>query len=317
LNFKPVLIAAALTTFGAASTYAQTAPQTTPAAPAPTLQNQAKMDVGVSADTRKLIGRNIQNQNNETIGEIEAIFLNSEGKVDGVVVGVGGFLGINQREVLVSWKDLNIVNNGEKVTVNMTKDQIKAMPEYKYRDPSYRGQVFTDSGIYRDEKRAETRRAEREERRADREERREERRVDRVERRADSDRRTDNDRRMDTDRRAATERTPADRPAISTSRDFNADGHMSAEALIGASVRNANNEKVGEIVDVYVDNKGQIHTVVVSVGGFLGMGAKHVAVQWSELQPRRDGNSLMVTSNWTKDSLKAMPEYKHEQAQQK
>jgi sporulation protein YlmC with PRC-barrel domain len=122
---------------------------------------------------------------------------------------------------------------------------------------------------------------------------------------------------LDSDRRAVNERTPADRPVRANSRDFNADGHLSVEALTGASVRNANNEKVGEIVDAFVDEKGQIHTVVVSVGGFLGMGSKHVAVKWSELQAKRDGNSLMVMSNWTKDSLKSMPEYKHEQAQQK
>jgi sporulation protein YlmC with PRC-barrel domain len=306
LKFKPIAIAAAITTFGAASVYAQTAPQTPPATPAPattpapTLQNQAKLDAGVTADTRKLIGRNIQNQNNETIGEIEAIFLNSEGKVDGVVVGVGGFLGIGQREVLVSWKDLNIINNGEKVTVNMTKDQLKAMPAYKYKDPTYRGQIFTDAGLYRDGTRADTRATD-----------------TRTPPATTAERAPATTDRPATDRRAATERMPADRPATVTTRDFNADGHMSVEALTGASVRNANNEKVGEIVDAYVDDKGQIHTVVVSVGGFLGMGSKHVAVKWSELQPKRDGNSLMVMSNWTKDSLKSMPDYKREQAQQK
>ena len=300
MNLKPIAIAAALTTFGAATVYAQTTPQNPPAKPAPAMQNEAKMDVGASADTRKLIGRNIQNQNNETIGEIEAVFLNSQGKVDGVVVGVGGFLGINQREVLLAWKDLNIMNNGEKVTVNMTKDQLKAMPEYKYKDPSYRGQIFTDAGIYRDGTRADNRVND-----------------SRTPPAKTAERAPAADRQMTDDRRAANERTAADRPAANTSRDFNAEGHMSAEALIGASVRNANNEKVGEIVDAYVDEKGQIHTVVVSVGGFLGIGSKHVAVKWSELQPKRDGNSLMVMSNWTKDSLKSMPDYKHEQAQQK
>jgi len=282
LKLKPIAIAAALTTFGAASVYAQTAPQTPPAAPAPTMQNQAKMDIGVSADTRKLIGRNIQNQNNETIGEIEAIFLDSAGKVAGVVVGVGGFLGINQREVLISWKDLNIINNGEKVTVNMTKDQLKAMPEYKYKDPTYRGQIFTDTGVYRDGTRADTR---------------------------PIDTRTPP---ATAERRAATERTPANRPATGIGHDFNADGHLSVEALTGASVRNANNEKVGEIVDAYVDEKGQIHTVVVSVGGFLGVGSKDVAVKWSDIKQSRDGKSVVLTTSFSKDELKSMPDYKYE-----
>ena len=289
MPLKPIAIAAALTTFGAASLYAQTAPQTPPK-PAPALQNEAKTDI--SADTRKLVGRNIKNMQNETVGEIEAIFLNKDGKVDGVVVGVGGFLGINQREVLISWKELKIENNGEKVTVNMTKDQLKAMPAYKYKDPSYRGQVFTDSGIYRDSPRTDAR--------------------------IDPNTPTTMERRADADRRATTDRTnPTDRAAVNNSatRDFNAEGNMSADAIIGASVRNANNDKVGEIVDAYVDKKGQIQQVVVSVGGFLGIGSKHVAVKWTDLQPRRDGNSLVVMSNWNKESLKAMPDYKYDRQQ--
>lgn len=99
-----------------------------------------------SADTRKLIGRNIQNAQNETIGEIKSIYIGKDGKVDSVIVSVGGFLGVGDREIRIAWSDLNISGNGEKVTVNMTKDEFKAKPEYKYASGSYRGRVFTDTG---------------------------------------------------------------------------------------------------------------------------------------------------------------------------
>jgi hypothetical protein len=46
--------------------------------------------------------------------------------------------------------------------------------------------------------------------------------------------------------------------------------------------------------------------VVVSVGGFLGVGTKHVAVKWSELKVGRDGKDLTLTTDWTKDTLKAI-----------
>ena len=58
-----------------------------------------------------------------------------------------------------------------------------------------------------------------------------------------------------------------------------------------------------------------VDSVVVSVGGFLGVGNKNVAVKWSDLKIGRDGKSLMLTTNWTKDSLTAMPDYKYERRQ--
>jgi sporulation protein YlmC with PRC-barrel domain len=97
--------------------------------------------------------------------------------------------------------------------------------------------------------------------------------------------------------------------------DFNSYGEISGNAFIGTNVRNQNNEIVGKVEDVYVDDRGTIRTVVVSVGGFLGVGTKDVAVRWSDIGRSRDGKSLVLTTNWTKDSLKAMPEYKYERRQ--
>ena len=54
---------------------------------------------------------------------------------------------------------------------------------------------------------------------------------------------------------------------------------------------------------------------MVSVGGFLGVGTKDVAVRWSDIGRSRDGRSLVLTTNWTKDSLKAMPNYEYKRRQ--
>jgi len=82
--------------------------------------------------------------------------------------------------------------------------------------------------------------------------------------------------------------------------------------VIGAKIRNANRDTVGSVQDLYVDASGAIKTVVVSVGGFLGVGSKDVAVKWSDIKSSRDGNSLVLTTNLDKDQLKAMPDYKYE-----
>jgi hypothetical protein len=46
----------------------------------------------------------------------------------------------------LAWPDLNISDYGEKVIVNMTKDEVKAKPEYKYSKAEWRDHVFSDKG---------------------------------------------------------------------------------------------------------------------------------------------------------------------------
>jgi sporulation protein YlmC with PRC-barrel domain len=104
----------------------------------------------------------------------------------------------------------------------------------------------------------------------------------------------------------------ASAPAAESTGDFNAHGQMSGSALIGAKVHNDRKETVGSINDVYLDDSGKVQAVIVSVGGFLGVGAKTVAVKWDDIKYGRDGKSLMLTTGLTADALKAMPDYKTE-----
>jgi hypothetical protein len=90
---------------------------------------------------------------------------------------------------------------------------------------------------------------------------------------------------------------------------------MSANAVIGTKVKNSNKDTVGSVEDMYVDSSGNIKTVVLSVGGFLGVGSKDVAVKWSDLKQTRDGKDLVLTTSLSKDELKALPDYKYERRQ--
>ena len=101
---------------------------------------------------------------------------------------------------------------------------------------------------------------------------------------------------------AAAERT------VSTG-DFDKNGNMSGSALIGTKVKNANNETVGSINDVYLDKDGAVKMVVISVGGFLGVGSKAVAVKWSDLTYGRDADTLKLTTNLSKEALTGMPDF--------
>src|SRR3982074_1549064 len=68
--------------------------------------------------------------------------------------------------------------------------------------------------------------------------------------------------------------------------DFNASGDLGASALLGTKVRNANKESIGKINEIYVDKDSKITVVIISVGGFLGAGPKHVAGKWTAITCR-------------------------------
>ena len=89
---------------------------------------------------------------------------------------------------------------------------------------------------------------------------------------------------------------------------------MLASNFIGSEVRNnQNNEEIGEIEDLIIDQGKTIRGVVLSVGGFLGLGERRVAVEPGSLVIRRESNgSMQVVSNTTKDELNKAPEFKYE-----
>jgi putative membrane protein len=87
---------------------------------------------------------------------------------------------------------------------------------------------------------------------------------------------------------------------------------MSIDQVLGSKVVNANGDEVGEIEDLVVD-QNQTHFAVLSVGGFLGIGDKKVAIPLGELQLGEDEAYLM--SSATEEQLEGMPEYDEEQFQ--
>lgn len=85
---------------------------------------------------------------------------------------------------------------------------------------------------------------------------------------------------------------------------------MVSSKLVGLSVTNGANETIGQIADLVLDEKQQVKAWIVGVGGFLGIGAKYVAIDPSALKVARgDNDTLKATIDTTKDQLRAAPEY--------
>jgi ribosomal 30S subunit maturation factor RimM len=123
------------------------------------------------------------------------------------------------------------------------------------------------------------------------------------------------------------------RPSATTQTE----GEYSAYKLVGVNVYNQGNEKIGEIKDILLAKSGKADKVILSVGGFLGLGEHYVAIPFDQIkwidEPVRSasGDTRTTTGaattstrnanekwypdhavyNATKDQLKAMPEFKY------
>jgi sporulation protein YlmC with PRC-barrel domain len=78
--------------------------------------------------------------------------------------------------------------------------------------------------------------------------------------------------------------------------------------VIGASVTSMEDETIGDIEDIIINEAdGTIVAAVVSVGGFLGFGAKSIAVDWSELNINWDADEITIAL--TREEAEEAPEY--------
>lgn len=91
------------------------------------------------------------------------------------------------------------------------------------------------------------------------------------------------------------------------------EGTFHSDALTGNQVKSSveDDEDIGTITDLVIDENGQINAVVVGVGGFLGMGEKNVAIEWDslELTKDEDGEDYVITVQASQDALEAAEEY--------
>ncbi len=86
--------------------------------------------------------------------------------------------------------------------------------------------------------------------------------------------------------------------------------YQDVQGVLGKEVRSSAGENMGRVVEVLVDQTGQVRAAVIDFGGFLGVGNRKVVVDWSALHfapaDQRDRISLDLTRNQVKEA----PEYK-------
>jgi hypothetical protein len=115
--------------------------------------------------------------------------------------------------------------------------------------------------------------------------------------------------------------TPAPTGAATDMSDAGAAGYIteqsptqvSANDYIGKSIHNANDETIGNVNDLIMEENGGIVAAVVGVGGFLGIGEKSVALPMDKITMTRDAennNNVRLTTTETAEALQSAPEFR-------
>jgi sporulation protein YlmC with PRC-barrel domain len=80
---------------------------------------------------------NVYDNANHTIGDVKDLILDQNGNITKAVIGVGGFLGIGQKDVAIPFKDLKVESQDgkEHFVLGWTRDQPKDAPSYDKKDP--------------------------------------------------------------------------------------------------------------------------------------------------------------------------------------
>jgi len=81
---------------------------------------------------------------------------------------------------------------------------------------------------------------------------------------------------------------------------------LRASKIIGSSVYDRNNEKIGSVQDIILGTGGKVDSVVVDVGSFLGAGGKNVAVKMDDIKTDHD----RLTLDMSKNQLQQAPNYR-------
>jgi len=78
--------------------------------------------------------QDVYDPNNNKIGAVSDVLVSPDGRVDALIVGVGGFLGVGTKDVAVNFNAVKPIKRDNKIylTVNATKDELKAAPGFKY-----------------------------------------------------------------------------------------------------------------------------------------------------------------------------------------
>jgi len=212
----------------------------------------------------------------DNVGQINEIVLSHDGQVRAIVIGVGGFLGMGERDVAVTMDQVTFASDPDDrsqryIVVNTGAEMLKDSPAYdrtarsndRQTRPTDRLAMTTDLAPGRTEARSD---------------------------------------------RAAFAAPDIARDGYNRVEVAAA----STEMLMGKSVYDVNDNDVGTVTDMILDGEGAIKNVVIDFGGFLGMGKSQASIGFDELTIlSTEGHSeVRLYVDATKEQIQELPRYR-------
>jgi len=116
----------------------QTEPSNPPKTPPPDTTSPPSVTIVDAVDAQGILGRDVRSAADEDMGRIVDVLVDRAGQVRAAVIDFGGFLGVGSRKIVVEWSALHFARasgKGYRITLELTRDQVKAAPEYKDGQP--------------------------------------------------------------------------------------------------------------------------------------------------------------------------------------
>mgnify|MGYP000141509688 CR=1 FL=1 len=245
----------------------------------------------------------------ETIGDINDVVIGRDGEVRAVIVGVGGFLGIAEKDVALEFDRLSFVSDGDRddqfeIVADATREDLENAPTYERPDyiPEWMSTSAMKDGMDKAVDGAKNAYETVQTEAIDPARKR----IDEAMGSASNEPAED----MPVTGEATTETAenapaPLDDTASTDMAMTQIDANtISTDELIGTDVETGTETDIGEIAQVLIDEEGNARAVVIDVGGFLGFGEKPVAVAYDSLKMfKTDDGELIVTVPFTKSDL--------------
>lgn len=223
-----------------------------------------------------IIGESVYNGTGDEaqdIGKVNDVVLSPEGKAQSLVIGVGGFLGMGQKNVAFDFDKATWAERDSDrwLVVEATKESLEALPDFDRRAYDVAPVTSADNSAAAPAAVPAT------------------------------------------DTAAAPKEQPDATSTAAIDKSTLTEVQMtdvSAKELDGTTVYGADDVKVGEIGDAVLTPDGQVDAVIIDVGGFLGIGSKPVAVGMDtfRVMADKDGKKYLYTE-FTKEQLEAHPAY--------
>ncbi|WP_319517874.1 PRC-barrel domain-containing protein [uncultured Martelella sp.] len=258
-------------------------------------------------------GQNAGEQEREQVGDINDIVMDSDGSATAAVIGVGGFLGIGEKEVAVSFDRLSWQQGeqGNWLTIDATSEELENAPAFEYDDANLieggtaavqqeADQLKTATGDAANNVANETQdlantagNAMNEAGEAAGNA------MDEMVAGVDS---------MGDD---AAENMNAENPMLEGMSEVDM-ASVSFDQLEGASVLSSEGDSVGEVSNVMTHGDQSQNILIVDVGGFLGLGEKPVAISADAVTIMSDGDVYIVETRFDRETLENQPEFSEE-----